>query len=181
MLAGARLYPPATRESLITDEEALLCAAKRTVLDTAVVGVTEYYNVSVCLLFHTMGWQSLFDSCCGHGLAEGLQCPALTDKLTANVRDTRAESKVAAAASSNYSTRCDRRSRGEGRPTTHTNRHKSAFRRQRSRDGVLNLLLPPTARRVVAVEWCGVGAGYQSGQTERCGMRLGAEGTRSLG
>lgn len=105
MLAGSRLYPPEVREALISDDERLLCAAKRTLLDTAVVGITEYYNVSVCLLFHTMEWDSLFSSCCGQGLAEGLQCHALTNKLTANVRDVRSETKVASSASSDYATR----------------------------------------------------------------------------
>lgn len=105
MLAGARLYPQSVREDLLVDDERLLCAAKRTVLDTAVVGVTEYYNVSVCLLFHTMGWQGLFDSCCGQGLQQGLQCLALTDKLTANVRDVRSQTKVASATSHAYADR----------------------------------------------------------------------------
>lgn len=105
VLAGSRLYPPEVREALISDDERLLCAAKRTLLDTAVVGITEHYNVSVCLLFHTMGWDSLFSSCCGRGLAQGLQCHALTDKLTANVRDVRSETKVASSASNDYANR----------------------------------------------------------------------------
>lgn len=105
VMAGFRLYPPEVRESLLQDESRLLCVAQRNLLDMAVVGVTEHFNVSLCLLFHTMGWPKLFDSCCGRGLANGIQCSELTDKLTANVRDTRAQSKIAPAASQNYASK----------------------------------------------------------------------------
>lgn len=102
VLAGFRLYPRTVRETLLQDERALVCTAQRTVLDMAVVGITEYFNVSLCLLLHTMGWNNLFDECCGQGLSNGLQCNWLTDKLTINVRDARKESKVAATATHNY-------------------------------------------------------------------------------
>jgi hypothetical protein len=103
--AGSRLYSPQLRESIHSSEERLLCTAKRSLRDTSFVLLTEQYNVSVCLFLHRTGWKSLFDSCCGTGLQGGLGCPELQDKLTANIRDTRAVSKVATSASHNYSLR----------------------------------------------------------------------------
>lgn len=93
-MSGARLYSPQLRASVRETPEQMLCVAERQMQEMSFVGITEHYNISVCLFFHSTGWDGLFQDCCGRGVSEGLTCDSLNDKLTANVRDTRKDSKV---------------------------------------------------------------------------------------
>ncbi len=104
MLAGARLFAPQLRMAVRETPQRLLCTAQRALSSMSIVGITDYYGVSVCLLLHAIRWWDLFDDCC-RGEPGVLSCASLASKHQSNVRDARATIKRGAQVSSAYAER----------------------------------------------------------------------------
>jgi hypothetical protein len=93
VITGARLFSEDLTDMLFKDEKTLHCAALTQLDDFGVIGITEYFAVSVCLFLHEFSWPQAFKRCCvgrGAAFAPGeafhLTCPELVAQSQENVR-----------------------------------------------------------------------------------------------
>ncbi|KAJ8601238.1 hypothetical protein CTAYLR_003243 [Chrysophaeum taylorii] len=64
VLAGAQHFSTDANSALRRTSSNLLCAARNNLKTLAAVGLTERFDLSLCLLFHALGYSGLFHACC---------------------------------------------------------------------------------------------------------------------